>query len=92
MIFRDWNLAIFTGPILTLPEPSPLKCIQIVSSIQNKIWCATYLETNMKFYHDWKLSFLVKELFSIEHCVPISTYGMYVPPYIQIFCGNTQNK
>ena len=24
MIFRDWYLAIFTGPILTLPEPSPL--------------------------------------------------------------------
>ena len=23
MIFRDRNLAIFTGPILTLPEPSP---------------------------------------------------------------------
>ena len=25
MIFRDWNLTIFTGPILTLPKPTPLK-------------------------------------------------------------------
>ena len=24
MIFQYWNLAIFTGPILTLPEPTPL--------------------------------------------------------------------
>ena len=38
MIFHDWNLLIFTGPILTLPEPTPLQTFHIYMDSLQKCW------------------------------------------------------